>query len=313
MFFALSGFLITYLLCFEKEMQEVSVSRFYLRRILRIWPLYYGYLIIVLLIYFIYEIEFNSSSLPFYIFFGANIPYVVGASMPLLVHYWSLGVEEQFYIFWPWINRLKIKTIGITTLALIVALIGSKLFLHFGMPGTSIEYFLTISRFQCMLIGSLAALLYYSKINLIIRFATHPIVQFICWSTIVLVAINKYHIASVVDQEIVTVITSALILGQVEGKGIVNLENRVFDFLGRISYGIYVIHPMIIYMLVKFLRPNSSIEVLNYIFVFTTVVAGTVFFAYLSYRYFESPFLRLKSQKFSTIKSLSSGFGRNKF
>jgi peptidoglycan/LPS O-acetylase OafA/YrhL len=62
MFFALSGFLITYLLCREKEIAQVNVKKFYARRILRIWPLYYAYFLICLAVYFIFHIEFEAAS-----------------------------------------------------------------------------------------------------------------------------------------------------------------------------------------------------------------------------------------------------------
>src|SRR5258706_11837844 len=71
-FFTLSGFLITFLLVEEKETGPIKVRDFYIRRILRIWPLYYLYFIICLITILCYGMRFNSGSIPFYIFLAAN-------------------------------------------------------------------------------------------------------------------------------------------------------------------------------------------------------------------------------------------------
>ncbi|MBM3433039.1 MAG: acyltransferase [Bacteroidetes bacterium] len=95
-FFVLSGFRITYLLLIEKEKRgNIQVLKFYARRILRIWPLYYSYLILALIASYVYKIDFSDSSVYCYIFFSANIPFILEASIPFLAHYWSIGVMEQ--------------------------------------------------------------------------------------------------------------------------------------------------------------------------------------------------------------------------
>lgn len=96
LFFVISGFLITYLLLNEqKESNRVSIPKFYIRRILRIWPIYYLYLVIALTV----TSTWNDPCIWYYIFFGANIPFVLSIGIWPIVHYWSIGVEEQFYMF----------------------------------------------------------------------------------------------------------------------------------------------------------------------------------------------------------------------
>src|SRR5829696_2370093 len=104
-FFAISGFLITFLLQNEKEVQPINIKNFYLRRILRIWPLYYLYLVIAVLTITILGYDLEIRSLLLYVFFAANIPYILNIPLKFLSHYWSIGVEEQFYLFWPWVNK----------------------------------------------------------------------------------------------------------------------------------------------------------------------------------------------------------------
>lgn len=309
MFFALSGFLITFLLCKEKErLQTVNIKKFYMRRILRIWPLYYAYLLLCILLYFVFDIKFNGFSIYFYVFYGANIPFIVGSTLPLLAHYWSLGVEEQFYVFWPWLCKLTNSTLLYISLGLIFLLVAAKVFLHLFIPNTLVETAIHVTRFHCMLMGAVSAILYYYKNKLFIKIATAKVVQLVCWLCLLLVATNQFHIASLIDNELITGITCLIIIGQITNKGLINLENNVFDFLGKVSYGIYVIHPVIIFIFPKLLQNliPTPLATLNYAITYTSILGTTILLAHFSYQYFEKPFLAIKTQKYSVIPSAGS-------
>ncbi|MEJ0054763.1 MAG: acyltransferase family protein [Bacteroidota bacterium] len=117
-FFSLSGFLITYLLLEENKESGIDIKNFYTRRILRIWPLYYLYLVLCLITSLLFGMPFPSASIVFYVLLMANIPFVFGYALPFLSHFWSLGVEEQFYSFWPWIVK---KSSSILKLTIIIS------------------------------------------------------------------------------------------------------------------------------------------------------------------------------------------------
>ena len=69
------------------------------------------------------------------------------------------------------------------------------------------------------------------------------------------IPINRFHIASVADQDLIAIISVVLITGQVTRKNyIINLENKACDFIGKISYGMYVIHPLLIFFMKKYLE-----------------------------------------------------------
>ncbi len=133
LFFVLSGFLITYLLLAEKSTYgTINIKKFYLRRVLRIWPLYYLILIIGL---------FILSKVAFFVLPGApkslqehyhlqillflilpNISQVAFTFVPYVAQTWSIGVEEQFYFIWPIIlkhfkNHLQILIFIISILS----------------------------------------------------------------------------------------------------------------------------------------------------------------------------------------------------
>jgi peptidoglycan/LPS O-acetylase OafA/YrhL len=307
MFFGLSGFLITYLLCKEKEKAgQINIKKFYLRRILRIWPLYYAYLLLCFIIYWWYNIDFETDSIYFYLFYTANIPFILGSTLPFLAHYWSLGVEEQFYIFWPWLNKFSIEILFKISLSLAVIIVSLKAVLHIYFPASMLELIIHVSRFHCMLFGAISAILYYQRNGLFLKTITSFYTQIVCWICLFLVAFNKFHIASFLDNEFITLVTCCIIIGQITNTGLLSLENKYFDFLGKVSYGIYVIHPLIIYLYSKYYLGMLPYSFLNYLSVYMVVVSVTILISYLSYTYFEKPFLQLKSKKYSVIKSVSS-------
>jgi peptidoglycan/LPS O-acetylase OafA/YrhL len=303
LFFALSGFLITYLLQAERDIQPIDISKFYMRRILRIWPLYYLYLTICILVLVIFAIPFNAKVLPFYIFYTANIPFILGEPISLMAHYWSLGSEEQFYLVWPWINKNATKNLVPLIIFLIIAIVGTKLLLHCFHPHTMLESVLDNTRFYCMLVGALGAILYKRGNRLFMQLTDNWIAQVICWFIFFMITINRFHIASFIDNEIVSIASLVLIIGQIKIKHrIINLEIKVMDFLGRISYGIYVIHPLLIFFF-GFVFGRLDIPPLyKYILVYTVILFTTILLAYLSYHYFERYFLRLK-KKFVVVDS----------
>lgn len=306
-FFALSGFLITYLLLTEDRAGEINIKNFYIRRILRIWPLYYFYYILVLIFVHIWGIPHAEYTNFFYIFFSANVPKILDEKSDLLGHYWSLGVEEQFYLFWPWIVKKWTRHLKFSILSLLAALIIIKLAAHFIFYETYFENVMYVNRFDCMLIGAFGSLLYFQNNQLFINLCIHPISQGIAWLAVFLSAFNKFHIATIFDHEFMSVITVVLIMGQIKSKNkILNLDINIFDFLGKISYGIYVIHPLIIFGFAKiFTRFSGTQTLLNYFIVFAGVLGLTITAAYYSYEYLEKPFLKIKN-RFTTTKNVSS-------
>lgn len=309
-FFSLSGFLITYLLLAEKQKQEISIKNFYYRRILRIWPLYYLYLAAALLVIFYFGLRFNGGTLLTYIFFAANVPFILEniphvaeTTLPFLRHYWSLGVEEQYYLFWPWVVKKIKKRLTLFVIIFISVFIVLKVGLHILIPNSVISACFSVIRFDCMLIGSLGAIFYYNKHPLFLKITTSVLAQVIAWLVVVLLLTNQFHIASIIDHEIVSGITVLLILGQATVKNrLVNMDLKIFDFLGKISYGIYVIHPLIIFFSAMLLKNLNLPVPFKIAVVYVFVVTFTILFAWLSYEYFEKRFLKLKL-KFTTVAS----------
>lgn len=312
LFFVISGFLITYLLLQElSKTKTIDIPKFYVRRILRIWPIYYLYILVVIgvLLWLGKESEIIKNSLFYYIFFAANIPFLSAAGIALIVHYWSIGVEEQFYLFWPWLVKLSKNKILIIAFSVLLL----WLFLKFGsyilFTNKSIPYrFFSVTRFHCMMIGAIGAIWYYKKHKLFLAVFTNRWIQILSWLAFIFSGFYTMYIPAVLRAEYIAILSLFLIMSQIEGKPkFINLENKYLDFVGKISYGIYVIHPLIIFIL-SAIWLNLHIDLpafLQYIIIYVIVPCITILLAWISYEKYEKPFLKLKN-RFAIVKSSNS-------
>jgi peptidoglycan/LPS O-acetylase OafA/YrhL len=304
-FFVLSGFLITYLILAEKDKQEIDIKKFYIRRILRIWPLYYLYLALALIALLYFSKPFDKWLVFYYVFFSANIPFFLNTGILLLHHYWSIGVEEQFYIFWPWIMK-KIKQPIPVIILMIVIQLALRLILSLRSPESLLTNIFIVNRFDCMMIGGLGAIFYKNNRQFFLKLLDNKISQIAAFLILGLLILDKFNINSIVGHFIISITTLTLIVGQINRKNrIINLDLQVFDFLGKISFGIYIYHPLIIFLLSLFFRKLNVPPVYNVILIYIIVFSLTITIAYLSYRLFESKFIRMK-YKFAIIKSSGS-------
>ena len=154
-----------------------------------------------------------------------------------------------------------------------------------------------------MIMGALGALYYRQNNKLFLKITDHKISQILCWLLILLATINKFHLASVIDNEIISVVAIFLIIGQINVKNrIVNLETSICDYLGKISYGIYVIHPLVIFIFSKILNRVHIQLPYKYFIVYIVILTTTIILAHLSYNYFEKYFMTLK-KKYVVIES----------
>lgn len=311
-FFVLSGFLITYLLMDEKrKTQRINVGKFYLRRVLRIWPLYYLILILGFLIFPILRNAFGDNPEPekgnpwLYIAFLSNFDNIYnGTQLPALWSMWSISVEEQFYLFWPLV--LKLSPQRWRWLPMCAVIVISLVIRSFHLDHYNFLQFHTLSVISDMAVGGLMAWA---------AFTTHPLFSR-------LLKMKKLHIALIYLVGFALVLTrhtwiqvpelfvfERLVLSLFFAFIIFEqtfLENSFFKAgnswaltqLGRISYGLYCYHYFVLLMMFEI---TSKLK-------WDTTVVGALFFnnllalaitivvSYLSYRYFESWFLNLKDK-----------------
>ena len=321
-FFVLSGYLITYLLMVEKEKKKtVSIRNFYMRRILRIWPLYFFTIILGLFVWpqipffdvpgqpSIHSVNYWSMILV-YLFILPNVAVkiFVPSPVPLLSPSWSIGVEEQFYFMWPWIVKFS-KNMLTALFGVIVAyniILFSLAYLSKGLPETA-PLKITLNVWEnftisTMSIGGLLAWVKFYKKERLLKILFHPIVDrgtYFLFFALVFKGVRF----PVFHPEIYAFLFAVMILNLSSNpKSFVNMENRFFNYMGKISYGFYMFHILSIFVVFKLMKPIFeemphqivSLIVITISAVFVTIISS------LTYHYLEEPLLKMKS-KFSSI------------
>jgi peptidoglycan/LPS O-acetylase OafA/YrhL len=313
-FFVLSGFLITYLLMQEiKKTSNVSIRDFYLRRMYRIWPLYF---IIVGIGFFIFTIifprmyhqtYFDFSLLNGFLCFVFFIPnyitsnYIAGVLHPL----WSIGVEEQFYLFW----APLVKAFKKYLLWMILFFVMASTVFYFLVYSQNIVFnknlmaFFLTQKFYAMAIGSFYAyILYYHYDWYANSILTSKITQFVVIAILVVHYTMRFDFSHEFYFHLfITFLYGLLILNvSVIKNKLVNIERRPFVYLGVISYGLYMYHMLIDYVL-RLVFPRLaaySIPTLVLIPLYYVLLLGfTILIAALSFKYIEGFFLRLKKHQ----------------
>lgn len=306
MFFTLSGFLISSLLILEqKKSGTIQLKNFYVRRILRIWPIYYLYIFIsVVTLYIFLNVNIIQPELAYYLSFFANVPFILGSGLMAISHLWSIGVEEQFYLFWPWFFRNS-KNLLVKIFSFVIFFYFLKVAALVVFKYTDSDVFYTIlkvNRFDCMGIGAIGAILYHEK-HRVIHLLTSKPAQWIVLMSLIVMALEEFRFSMLVDHQLVAIVTLSLILSNITlERPLLNLENKVFNFIGKLSYGIYVYHKLIVLLMVPIIQSLPFSNELKMLSLAVLACALTIFISYFSYEYFEKPFLRLKT-KFSTIES----------
>lgn len=314
LFFALSGFLITYLLYVEKEVTlTIDLKKFYIRRILRIWPLYF---IIVFLALFIFpHLNFLSingfdknivcghliQKLILFVFFAPNLVLVIFGVIPFASQTWSIGVEEQFYLIWPVLNKY-INNKLLVILVLLFGFILLKYILNY-LPYSNILLSLyELTPMGCMAIGAFFAYVGFEKNRfaaIITKFLFRIESQIIATFILVLLLSYGFHFRYF-DKEIYAFLFGILIINfAMNKKCLVSLENEILNYLGKISYGLYMYHLVAIVICLKLLMYFNLVT--NY-YLYPTSILLTIIIASLSYFYIEKAFIKLKI-KYSQIIS----------
>ena len=307
LFFTLSGFLITFLLLQEHAVKgNIDIRKFYVRRILRIWPLYFLYMVVVITFHYAVGEGGINGSLVYYLLFIPNVAFAAGASIPSLTHYWSLGVEEQFYLLWPLVVS-KFSKLNLTLISFILSFLLLKVLVKVLFGANDFYTFLHYSRFGCMAIGSWGGYQFFRNRDAF-SWLLRPGFETAAWIGVVLVTVNQFHFYSIIDHELFAILVLILIVNQVRNPNpIYSLEKPIWDYLGKISFGLYVYNPLIIELVALVYRHffGSGDDAARYFLIYVITSLAVVGAAHVSYHLFEKKFLVMK-EKFSQIKTADS-------
>lgn len=309
LFFVLSGFLITYLLLEEQRTTNtISIWAFYMRRVRRIWPLYYLMVGLGLFVFPAISIfylptlsgELASGFTTKLILLLLILPNMVVMPIPGIYQTWSIGVEEQFYLIWPVLFKKIRNPVLICCLVLggylVVKFVGlpvlSNLTHEASWARTAIRIWNKFS-VDCMAIGGLTAILLHRKQERALQFLFSKPVQVLAYG-ISGVMIGYGVVVPYVNFECYAVLFAIIILNLAANPAsIINLEISVFKYLGKISYGLYMYHLVgiaISHALTNWLAPGSDV------LLYGLSIALSIGISAASYEWFESRFLRSKKQ-----------------
>jgi peptidoglycan/LPS O-acetylase OafA/YrhL len=316
LFFFLSSYLITRLLLIEREETgKVNVKDFYVRRALRIWPLYFVFLgFVAVFAHHLPKVTWTRVLAS--VFFVANWPAVLnGWALSPIDLLWSVSVEEQFYLVWP--NCARSGKRGVLAISGVMVALAIGTLCYMGSRPHVLNSAVWANTFvQCLFFagGAIAGVYVRPETCNIGRLQRILLIGagFGCW----LVASMVCHVAREVSPGVVDLLA---------GYGLVLVGTffifmsfarlnsarlpKVFGYLGKISYGLYVLHVLML---------ELSISAMHYLVV---TIGGrrpplielhmasaacalmlTLVFASLSYKYLETPFLQLK-KRFTVVPS----------
>lgn len=337
-FFVLSGFLITGILYDTRDAPR-RFRTFYARRTLRIFPLYYAVLLFGVVLTPVFHWIWNPAWVLWFAYLGNYARFVYLASplfpmgaiehliaqahiqrMPALFlgHFWSLAVEEQFYLVWPFIvfsvrDRVRLRNLCVVICCLTLV---ARIVCVFAVPqrylAAELLYRVTPLRADALLIGGLVALCLRGPEAEAVRRLGRPILAvfgagFLLWDLLYRQLSGAHHfyhpyagapVLTTIGYTLIDIFSAALIVSILQPSGFLF---RVFSMkwprrLGMMSYGFYVFHDMfhplwhvIVYSHVQFGRKAEACVTL-------LGLVSTVVLSYLSFRFLETPFLRLKDR-----------------
>lgn len=326
LFFVLSGFLISYLLLTEKKVSgTISIKKFYIRRILRIWPLYY---LLVFLAFIVlpsigfFNIPKYSTALPqyapytltLYLLLLPQVALSVFEPIPYAEPLWSIGVEEQFYLLWPVLLKYFKKFLQLTIIiAAGVILCRQLVFLlaETNRASPSLKYwnyllsYLYFTRIECMAIGGIGAWLVFRQKQEVLRIIYHRGFQVLVYALTGYLILTQ-HAKPVFNYAPYAICFCVIIVNiSANKKSLLKLENRLFVFLGNISFSVYMFHEIVIKIVLEGLvrtRGTMFNDTTANVLLHTLSVGLTVLVSAGAYYGFERRFLRLKSG-FAVVES----------
>jgi peptidoglycan/LPS O-acetylase OafA/YrhL len=273
LFFCLSAFLLTELMLREKEQTgELDIKAFYVRRALRIWPLYFGFLLAVFIVWCTVGIPSIPGKLfVVYAFCLGDFPALAWPKCLAVGPLWSISLEEQIYFLWPHcVRRLSRYSMATAGAAFWVAVVAIRMAIFDSGRGTL--FLPMLMHLDSVACGIVIAGALRPSTALPRGLVCLGVVTWMFGSIYVMTPIHM-NLAFVS----VGVGSGAFLLSVIKVEW---LRNPVTVYLGRISYGLYIFHGAAL-----LLTHNPLVA-----------LGVTVAIAAASYRWFESPFLRLKSR-----------------
>jgi peptidoglycan/LPS O-acetylase OafA/YrhL len=315
LFFLLSAYLITELLLKEKRTTgDIRIGAFYVRRILRIWPIYLGMLLAAYIYGHIDRSAFiPKSELAAYLLLVGNWYVVLHNFMPgFALPLWSIGVEEQFYLLWPSLVRWgsEMSIIVASAAMLFVGQITLLQLSHYGATIAPTIEANSLVQFQFFALGALISVVLSGRtmrLTLLSRLSL-SICGLLCYflaDFLFYAASSTFHAQTIrtVPGFALAMLGTVLIFLSALGATVPAMASSLV-YLGKISYGLYIFHLVCIHFATYVARTYFHLQQSLLLVVWGMGLPLTIIVAAASYHYIETPFLRLK-ERFTVVRSRS--------
>jgi peptidoglycan/LPS O-acetylase OafA/YrhL len=304
LFFVLSAYLITGLLLREKETKGyLNVRAFYLRRMLRIWPLYYLFIAVVALVPALNHHDFGPRYvLPFLALMGNWSFIVFGVPVWIVVPLWSISVEEQFYLLWPpVVAKLSRRQIVVAAVTMIGVANVSRLLVVALHQTRHQLWFNTFAHLDSIAAGILLAVFWRQRVWALKCRLGVVAVASCCLAARACFDIDGnahvFLLGTAIGDPIVALSCTALLASVID----LPFKSRVLQYLGKISYGLYVYHVMVL-TIVDELFPGGGHGPIHACLSIVLSLGLTIALSAVSYAVVERPFLNIK-ERFAYISS----------
>ena len=302
LFFTLSSYLITELLLQEQDRTGgIHLRAFYMRRMLRIWPLYFFFLLIIrpLAARYIPDEHFSlKDCVAFSLLMGNWLCYYEGFPISVAAPLWSISIEEQFYVFWPLlVSRPRRHVPTLALCMLVLANLSRTVLVLYPRPDPAL-WCSTLTRLDPFALGALLAFYTHHRE---VRISRMLRVLLITMAALLILFLGRSgaHNGDMAllfyPLESVACCLALLATLLPTGAWKPGIFGRVLVYLGRISYGLYVYHLTILVLV-------NRITSLNFYEHEAVVMLCTVAIAAASYAGLERPILKLK-QRFTYVRS----------
>ena len=324
LFFTLSGFLITFFLLKEKQNSgAINIKAFYFKRILRIWPLYFITLFLGIFICYLVtnyhlcfpfrDCEISIKKIEYYFFFASNFALIEQENIiPAIGVLWSISIEEQFYLIWPFIiwfipNKYLLKFFFFIILC-------SVIFRYYNYSNDKVIQYHTFSCMIYLAFGAISAYFFFKQSGIVFFIKTGlKKKKYIIYAFSIIFLIFRKFISShiydyagyrfyvSIESILISILFSFFIIDQANvSESFFQLKNnKLVTSIGKYTYGAYCYHMIVIFIVSDvFIFVNINVGFLfQFIISFIIAYIFTLYLSKISYQKIEKKYFVFHSSK----------------